>query len=90
MSGEILSMKSKSARFDPEREFGTPENLAESRGLTRGEKIASLERWAQQIQDELSATSEGMPTDPAPGHGTAMLDRVNATIASLKNQNTAA
>ncbi|MGD9669311.1 MAG: hypothetical protein AB7U75_09675 [Hyphomicrobiaceae bacterium] len=90
MSGEILSMKSETARFDPEREFGTPEKLAESPGLTRGEKIATLERWAQQILDELSATSEGMPTNPAPGHGTAMLDRVNETIALLKNRKPAA
>lgn len=87
MSGEILSMNSTAARFDPEREFGTPEKLGESVGLTRGEKIAALERWAQQIQDELAATSEGMPTAPASGHGTAMLDRINQVIASLKNHN---
>lgn len=85
MSGEILSIKTDVARFDPEREFGTPQMLVESPGLTRGQKIASLERWAQQVQDELAATSEGMSNAPPPGHGAEMLEKINTAIAELKD-----
>lgn len=90
MAGEVLSMRSDVARFDPEREFETPERLKDSLGLTRGQKIAALERWAQQVLDRLAATNEGMPTTEPPGTDTGQLDRINAAIAELKAPNEAA
>lgn len=84
MAGEILSINTQAARFDPSSEFEAPAALVESVGLTRGQKIAALERWAIQIKDRLAATSEGMATQMASAHDTAELDEVNAAIANLR------
>jgi hypothetical protein len=50
------------ARFNPESEFEHPVDLANSVALTRGEKLAALDRWAFQVERRLAAASEGMPT----------------------------
>jgi hypothetical protein len=50
------------ARYNPESEFEHPEELANAVGLTRGEKLAALDRWAFQVERRLAAASEGMPT----------------------------
>lgn len=83
---EILSINPQAAKFDPAAEFGSPADLAATSGLTRGQKIAALERWAQQILDRLAATSEGMATRATSGADTARLDEVNAAIAELKQK----
>jgi hypothetical protein len=90
MSGEILSINRETARFEPASEFDTPEKLVESTGLTRGEKIAALERWSRQVMDELDATSEGMATNAPTATDTELLDRINAAIAALKKKKTSA
>lgn len=83
---ELLSINPQAAKFDPAAEFDTPADLIASSGLTRGQKIAALERWAQQILDRLAATSEGMATQQTSGADTARLDDVNAAIAELKQK----
>ena len=50
------------ARFNPEGEFEHPSELASAVGLTRGEKLAALDRWEFQVERRLAAGSEGMPT----------------------------
>jgi hypothetical protein len=53
---------SQEARYNPEGEFEHPNELANAVGLTRGEKLAALDRWEFQVERRLAAGSEGMPT----------------------------
>ena len=40
-------------------------DIVQTPGLTRGQKIAALERWNQTLLDRIRATGEGM--EPPPG-----------------------
>jgi hypothetical protein len=60
--GEIGRIKPETAKFSPERVFAGPLSVVDEVMLTRGEKIATLERWRQSIFQELNAASEGMQT----------------------------
>jgi hypothetical protein len=44
------------AKQDPEGSFDTPFDVARETLLTRGEKIATLNRWRQTILQELKAS----------------------------------
>ena len=55
-----LQLDSEKARMDAETVFRDPLNIVAEPGLTRGQKIAALERWKQTLQDRLKATGEGM------------------------------
>jgi len=47
------------AKQDPARSFATPFALAEEKLLTRGEKIATLNRWRQTILASQHGATEG-------------------------------
>ena len=47
------------AKQDPGGNFASPFGIVEERLFTRGEKIATLNRWHRAILDELSASGEG-------------------------------
>jgi len=81
---EISRINMDAARFDPEKEFGTPDKLAEAIGMTRGQKIAALDRWSKQVLDRLGATSEGMPTHRTSGRDMQLIDEIQAVLAGLK------
>lgn len=81
---EILSINTEAAKFDPPSEFGSPAELVASAALTRGQKVAALKRWAQQIADRLAATNEGMATQQTSSADTKRLDEVNAALAELQ------
>ena len=53
------------AKQQPESAFERPLVIVDEKLLTKGEKLAALERWQQSILEQLKATSEGMPTDGA-------------------------
>jgi hypothetical protein len=53
------------AKQQPESAFVRPLDVVDEKLLTKGEKLAALERWQQSILEQLKATSEGMPTDGA-------------------------
>lgn len=46
------------AKQDPEGNFESPLVIVDERLFTRGEKIATLNRWRQAILEELSAMGE--------------------------------
>lgn len=81
---EISRINMDNARFDPEREFGTPDKLAASIAMTRGQKIAALERWSQQVLDRLNASGEGMPTNHTSGTDLDLLEQIRAGVEALK------
>jgi hypothetical protein len=47
------------AKQDPEGAFDSPFGIVDERLFTRGEKLATLNRWRQAILDELIASGEG-------------------------------
>ncbi len=57
---EISNTNVHEARFRPEVVFDGPETLELDSALTRGQKIATLDRWAADVEDRLTAASEGM------------------------------
>jgi hypothetical protein len=70
------------AKHNPERTFQSPFEIVEERLFTRGEKIATLNRWRQSILEELRASSEGMRTHGLSLHRARLLDE----IESARNQ----
>lgn len=69
MSAEISKIDRDSAKLNPEAYFDHPQELIDEVGLTKGEKIATLERWAHSVSRRLDSGNEGMPT-----HGTEPRD----------------
>jgi hypothetical protein len=59
---EIGHLKTEAAKLTPEEYFTRPLDIVEEVMLTRGEKLATLERWRKHILQELQAGDEGMPT----------------------------
>jgi hypothetical protein len=58
----IGRIKPETAKFNPESVFPGPLDVVNEVMFTRGEKIATLERWRQSIFMELNAANEGMQT----------------------------
>ncbi|TMJ66342.1 MAG: hypothetical protein E6G91_19885 [Alphaproteobacteria bacterium] len=54
----IKSLNRSLAKQDPEGTFDSPFGIAEERLFTRGEKIATLDRWRSAVVSELSALGE--------------------------------
>ncbi len=59
---ERMRLNRKAAKFEPESQFESPQKLAEEPGLTLGERIATLKRWAELVDRRLSSVAEGMPS----------------------------
>jgi hypothetical protein len=61
---EIMKIDMQKATTDPEAVFESPAEVGEQIGLTRGQKIATLERWAFSVRARVDALSEGMMNHP--------------------------
>ena len=55
-----MNLNTEQARMLPQTVFSSPLDIVTQEGLTRGQKIATLERWKQTLLDSISATGEGM------------------------------
>ena len=60
----IMHLNTQAARFNPASVFARPMDIVSERGLTCGQKLAALQRWADTLHAHLAATSEGMQTPP--------------------------
>jgi hypothetical protein len=60
---EIMNINTKKATNDPEAIFSNPQEVVEHIGLTRGQKISALKKWAFSVRSRLDAVAEGMTTD---------------------------
>jgi hypothetical protein len=56
------SLNRDSAKQNPESVFSSPIDIVAEPLLTRGEKLATLERWRQNLFQQLHASGEGMRT----------------------------
>ena len=73
---ENIPLNREAAKQDPETVFERPLEILDEQLLTRGEKLATLERWRQNILGQLRATSEGMPPDGNSAERTGVLDEI--------------
>ena len=73
---ENIPLDREAAKQDPETVFERPLEILDEQLLTRGEKLATLERWRQNILEQLRATSEGMPPDGNSAERTGVLDEI--------------
>lgn len=83
---EHLRLNRVPAKHEPESQFETPQELVEEPGLTRGEKIAALERWADLVDRRLSAGNEGMPTRGTEPRDAELLQEIEICRETLKKQ----
>ena len=54
----ITKLRRGLAKQEPEQTFGSPLRVAEEIMFTRGEKLATLDRWRRAILEELVAVGE--------------------------------
>lgn len=81
---EIVRISMDLARYEPGRAFGTPDKLVSTMTLTRGQKIAALERWWMQIQDQIKASGEGMPANQWTEIDLELLEQIRLALDTLK------
>jgi hypothetical protein len=71
------------AKLDPAKHFTTPQDIVDTVMLTRGEKIATLERWRLEILRQLDAANEGMRTYGRSSKHAKMLDDIEVARQQL-------
>jgi hypothetical protein len=82
----ISRIKPDQARYDPQSEFGHPARLLESVAMTRGQKIAALDRWEFELQRRIDAGSEGMPTHGLGSEELELLEAVRQARETLRHE----
>ena len=84
---EIMNIDMQKATTDPEAVFKSPAEIAEHVGLTRGQKIATLEKWAFSVRARVDALSEGMMNHPngAYTRDVELLRNIEKEIAALND-----
>ena len=81
---EIFHIDRAAAKSGPEAVFALPCEIGTEIGLTRGEKLATLRRWATAVHTRLAASSEGMATNGTSATDLKLLDEITATIRALE------
>lgn len=82
--GVISSISPEKARFDPESVFEHPSDLVHEKGLTRGQKLATLGRWRAILKDRIRASGEGMePGDERTADDAAQIEEIAQAEAVL-------
>jgi hypothetical protein len=71
------------AKHNPESTFQSPFEIVEERLFTRGEKIATLNRWRQSVLEELRASGEGMRTHGISFRRARLLEQIEAARNQL-------
>ena len=85
MPSELSHLNRERALDDPEAHFKTPNDLALEIGLTRGEKIAALARWARLVDRRLASGDEGMPTSGTEPRDAELMQQIALVKAKLEN-----
>ncbi len=82
----IMHINTQAARLDPASAFARPMDIVSENGLTRGQKLAALQRWADSLHAHLAATSEGMRTPAGmSAKDLATLDEIGKAQAILQH-----
>ena len=84
---EIMHLDSEKSRFEPDAVYKKPSDVVDKPGLTRGQKIATLERWNLTLQDGIRATGEGMaPESGQTADESATVVAIAHALAQLRDQ----
>ena len=84
---EIVKVNTEKSRFEPDAVYAKPIDLVNEPGLTRGQKIAALERWNLSLQDRIRATGEGMaPEAGQTAEESATVVEIAHALALLREQ----
>lgn len=86
MASKIQDLNRDAAKLDPESQFDGPQALLDEVGLTRGEKLAALKRWAAQVDRRLAAGNEGMPTRGTEPRDAELLRQIELAKLTLENK----
>lgn len=70
---------------NPEAEFETPRALADEVAMTRGEKIATLKRWADLVDRRLASGNEGMPVNGSEERDAELMREIGIVRAELED-----
>ena len=81
---KIASINRDAAKFLPASQYEQPADIVAEPLLTRGEKIATLQRWRQQIAEELTAGDEGMPTRHTSGRNHDLIGEIQTALDELE------
>jgi hypothetical protein len=81
---EVGHLNTEAAKMDPARFFAAPMDLVDEIMLSRGEKMATLERWRAKALHELAAANEGMATHGASGKLVRVLDEIKEAECEIK------
>ncbi|MDO9383934.1 MAG: hypothetical protein Q7T86_13845 [Hyphomicrobiaceae bacterium] len=82
---QVARLVTSEAKSNPERFFSLPGDLVDEVMLTRGEKLATLERWRMHVLQELAAASEGMQTHGV-GRQAQLLDEIETARLRLSSR----
>jgi hypothetical protein len=82
----LSHIDTEAARLAPDVVFHSPDHLAAEPALTRGQKIAALDRWASDVKARLAAGSEGMPTNGRAPDDVQLLEKIAAARKSLADR----
>jgi hypothetical protein len=80
----IVKINQDAAKWLPDSVFESPLEIASELGLTLGEKLGTLKRWAAQANARLAASTDGMPTNGTSGGDLELLELIGATIGTLE------
>lgn len=80
----IAKLDRNRAKYAPSEAFAAPEEIFEAVLMTRGEKLAALQRWRREICHEMSASTDGMNTCGVSDLLIRRLHRIDETIDRLK------
>ena len=82
---EVRALNREVAKQQPDSAFETPLEIVNEVLLTKGEKLATLERWRLSILGELDASNEGMATRGYAGKQLKVLEAIEEAKVCVHN-----
>jgi hypothetical protein len=83
---EVRALNRDAAKQQPESVFESPLQIVNEILLTKGEKLATLNRWRRSIFGELDASNEGMATRGYAREQLTVLEEIEEAKACLKSR----
>jgi hypothetical protein len=83
---EISYVNPQQARNDPASEFNTPQEIVESKGLTRGQKLEALKRWLFDVERRLASDAEGMGQPASASADVKLVEQIKAAQEQLAGE----
>lgn len=81
---EIARLSRAAAKDNPGQAFAAPADIVSEMMLTRGEKLGALERWRQDVLQELAAAGEGMRTHGVSERLSRLLHEIEEAVRALR------